>query len=263
MNQALEYIRRIWLDMGFQEMSGNLVQSSFWNFDALFVPQDHPARDLHDTLLVQSSKVLKPSRKLKERVRKTHETGWTTGSKGWRYKWQERDAQLALLRTHTTVISVQTLASLKEKDLPAKFFSIGKVFRNEALDWSHLFEFYQSEGIVVDENVTFKHLLGYLQEFFKKMGFDKVRFRPGYFGYTEPSLEVDIFHPAQKKWIELGGAGIFRPEVVRPLLGKDIPVLAWGLGAERIISMYYGLSDIRDLYKNDIKKLREQPLFLK
>jgi len=263
MNQAIEYMRRIWLDMGFQEMHGNLIQTSFWNFDALFVPQDHPARDLQDTLFIKNPEKGNLSEKeLIRRISKAHENGWSTGSKGWKYKWNKDEARLNVLRTHTTVLSAQTIARLKQKDLPAKFFNIGKVFRNETLDWSHLFEFYQSEGIVVDENVNFKHLLGYLKEFFKKMGFEKVRFGPAYFPYVEPSLECDVFHPVHKKWLELGGAGIFRPEVVKPLLGKDVPVLAWGLGVERIVTLYYEINDLRELYKNDIKKLREFKVFL-
>lgn len=261
--EALEYIRRIWLDMGFQEMQGNMIQSSFWNFDALFVPQDHPARDLQDTLFLKNpERGNLPNKELVKRISKTHEEGWTTGSKGWNYTWNKENAQLNVLRTHTTVLSAQTISKLKITELPAKFFSIGKVFRNEALDWSHLFEFYQSEGIVVDENVNFRNLLGYLKEFFNKMGFKKVRFRPGYFPYVEMGLECDIFHSIRKRWIELGGAGIFRPEVVKPLLGKDIPVLAWGLGIERIVTLYYEINDIRELYSNDLKKLREFKTFL-
>jgi len=262
--QAIEYMRRIWLDMGFQEMSGNLIQTSFWNFDALFVPQDHPARDLQDTLFIKNpAKGTLPDKKIRDKVSKTHEDGWETNSKGWNYKWQPEEAKLNVLRTHTTVLSAQTIANLKLKDLPGKYFNIGKVFRNETLDWSHLFEFYQSEGIVVDENVNFKHLLGYLKEFFKKMGFEKVRFLPSFYPYTEPSIDVVVFHPIKKQWIELGGAGIFRPEVVKPLLGKDIPVLAWGLGVERIVTLYYEINDLRDLYKNDLKKLREFKTFIK
>ena len=152
---------------------------------------------------------------------------------------------------------------MKREELPAKFFSVGKVFRNEALDWKHLFEFYQVEGIVVDPNANFRHLIGYLKEFYKKMGYSAVRMRPAHFPYTEPSLEVDVFHPIKKQWIELGGAGIFRPEVVKPLLGFDCPVLAWGQGMGRIIGEYWKITDIRDLYKNDIKQLREMKLWLR
>jgi len=140
-----------------------------------------------------------------------------------------------VLRTHTTCLSSQTLSKLKETDLPKKFFSVGKCFRNETVDWSHGFEFNQTEGIVVDENANFRQLLGYLKEFFKKMGYEKIRIRPGYFPYTEPSLEIDIFHPIKKQWLEFGGAGMFRPELTIPIFGKHIPVLAWGPGFDRII----------------------------
>ncbi len=258
--QAIEYIRRIWLDMGFQEMQGDIIQSSFWNLDALFVPQDHPARELQDTLFLENIKLELPG-DLVNKVKATHENGWITGSKGWQQPWSKEIAKKPLLRTHTTVLSAQTLAKLKH--LPGKFFSIGKVFRNETLDWSHLFEFHQTEGIVVDENMNFKHLLGYLKEFFQRMGFSKIKFIPSYYPYTEMSTDIIVYHQEKKKWIELGGSGIFRPEVVKPLLGKDIPVLAWGLGIERILMDYYNLQDIRDLYKNDIKQLRRFKLFIK
>jgi len=168
-----------------------------------------------------------------------------------------------VLRTHTTILSAKTLSQLKKADLPAKFFALGKNFRNEALDWKHLFEFNQTEGIVIDKNANFRHLLGYLKEFFKKMGFAKARFRPAYFPYTEPSVEIDVFHPVKKEWVELGGAGMFRPEVVVPLLGENIPVLAWGPGFDRLILDNYNITDIRDLYKNDLKQLREMRAWLK
>ena len=131
------------------------------------------------------------------------------------------------------------------------------------MDWKHLFEFYQVEGIVIDPDANLKHLKGYLTQFYKKMGFSKVRMRPAHFPYTEPSLEVDVFHPVRKQWVELGGAGIFRPEVVKPLLGFDCPVLAWGQGMGRIISEYWNITDIRDLNKNDLKQIREMKLWLK
>src|SRR3989344_1471459 len=254
-NQAIEYIRQIWLEMGFKEMKGNYVQSAFWDLDALFVPQDHPAREMQDTFYVEGKAQLPAE--LYKKVKAVHENGAKTGSTGWQYTFSEEETKKVLLRTHTTVLSAQTLSQLKKEDLPAKFFSVGLVFRNEALDWKHLFEFEQVEGIVVDPHANLKHLKGYLREFYQKMGFSKVRMRPGHFPYTEPSLEVDVFHPVRKEWIELGGAGIFRPEVVVPLLGFDCPVLAWGQGMGRIISDYWNITDIRELYKNDLKQLRE------
>ena len=262
-NQAIQYIKRIWLDMGFREMTGNLVQTSFWDLDALFVPQDHPARDMQDTFYIKDPKYGKLPKELAKKVKETHENGWTTGSRGWRYKWSESLAKENLLRTHTTVLSAQAIARLRKEDLPAKFFSVGKVFRNETLSWKSLFEFIQVEGIVVDPDANFMHLKGYLKEFFAKMGFPGVRIRPAHFPYTEPSAEVDVWHPVKKQWVELGGSGIFRPEVVKPLLGQDIPVLAWGLGMERTIMDYYAIKDVRDVYKNDLKQLKEMRIWMK
>ncbi|PIN76270.1 phenylalanine--tRNA ligase subunit alpha [Candidatus Woesearchaeota archaeon CG10_big_fil_rev_8_21_14_0_10_36_11] len=258
--EAVEYITQIWLDMGFKEMSGGYVQSAFWDLDALFVPQDHPAREMQDTFYVEGKAILPP---LWTKVKEVHENGGDTGSTGWQYTFSQEESEKVLLRTHTTVLSARTISNLTKVDLPAKFFSVGKVFRNETLDWKHLFEFYQVEGIVVDPHANLKHLKGYLTQFYKKMGFDKVRMRPAHFPYTEPSLEVDVFHPVKKEWIELGGAGIFRPEVVKPLLGFDCPVLAWGQGMGRIIAEYWNITDIRDLYKNDLKQIRNMKSWLK
>ncbi|MBU0461452.1 MAG: hypothetical protein KJ574_02590, partial [Nanoarchaeota archaeon] len=197
-----------------------------------------------------------PDKKLVAAVKAVHETGGNTGSKGWKYKWAEEPAMTNVMRTHTTSLSSRTLSQLKKEDLPGKYFAVGKCFRNETVDWSHLFEFNQFEGIVIDPNANFKHLLGYLKEFAKKIGFTKVRFRPAYFPYTEPSVEGDVYDPVHKKWIEVFAAGVFRPEVVKPLLGEDIPVLAWGPGLDRMMLKYYGITDLRDLYKNDIQQLR-------
>src|SRR3989344_4659963 len=191
-NEALKYIRRIWVEMGFKEMDGSLVQTSFWNFDALFTAQDHPVREMQDTFFIKNPGNGKlPDGKLVEKVRKVHEHGGETGSLGWGGKWNPEEAKKNVLRTHTTALSAKTIYALKKDELPVKYFSVGKCFRNETLDWSHLFEFDQTEGIVINENANFRHLLGYLKEFFNKMGFEKVRFRPAYFPYTEPSIEVD------------------------------------------------------------------------
>ncbi len=260
-NQATDYGRKVWTDMGFKEMTGNLLQSSFWNFDALFTAQDHPVREMQDTFFIDK-KISLPDKKLINAVKDSHEKG-VPGSKGWKYNWSEEEAKRLVLRTHTTCLSAQTLAKLKKEDLPAKFFAIGKCFRNETVDWSHGFEFNQSEGIVIDKDANFKHLLGYLKQFYKKMGYEKIRFRPAYFPYTEPSVEIDVWLPDRKVWIELGGAGIFRPEVTIPLFGKAIPVLAWGPGFDRILTSYYGIQDLRELYKNDLNKSRKMKFWIK
>ncbi|MEK6914689.1 MAG: phenylalanine--tRNA ligase subunit alpha [Nanoarchaeota archaeon] len=255
-NQAVDYAKRIWLDMGFKEMTGDYCQVGFWNFDALFTAQDHPVREMQDTFFIDKKGKL-PIKNIVQDVKNAHE-GKIDGSKGWNYRWDEEKSKEVSLRTHTTCLSIKTLLEIaKNKEFPAKYFALGKCFRNETLDWSHGFEFNQTEGIVVDENANFRQLLGYLMEFFKKMGYDKVRIRPGYFPYTEPSLEVDVFHPVHKKWVELGGAGMFRPEVTIPIFGRHIPVLAWGPGFDRIIMEFFEITDLREMYKNDLNKLRD------
>lgn len=260
-NQSIDYARKVWTDMGFKEMTGDLIVSSFWNFDALFTAQDHSVREMQDTFFIDKKTEL-PDKKLVKAVKESHEKG-VGGSKGWQYSWNEEEAKKLVLRTHTTCLSAQTLAKLRKEDLPAKLFALGKCFRNETVDWSHGFEFNQSEGIVVDENANFKHLLGYLKQFFKKMGFEKIRFAPAYFPYTEPSVEISAWHPEKKVWLELGGAGIFRPEVTIPLLGENIPVLAWGPGFDRILMDYYEIKDLRELYKNDLTQLRKMKFWVK
>jgi len=257
MQILINRVRQIFLGMGFTENKGPMIDSSFWCFDAMFQPQDHPARDLADTFFMSSPSESKLP-PIADKIKSAHEHG-CSGSLGWGYDWKEEVAKQPVLRTHTTAVSVRTLAGAEP---PLKMFCIDKAFRNETLDYKHLAEFYQIDGIVFDENVTFKHLLGYLKEFYKKMGFEKVRFRPAYFPYTEMSVEPEVWFEPKKSWIELGGAGIFRPEVVEPLTGKDIPVLAWGLGLDRLLMMWHGLDDIRTPYRNDLSWLREVKLWL-
>ncbi|MEM2713842.1 MAG: phenylalanine--tRNA ligase subunit alpha [Candidatus Pacearchaeota archaeon] len=267
-NQAIDYARKVWLEMGFEEMTGSLVDLAFWNFDALFTPQDHPARELQDTFYIKDKIELDiPPKQLIMNVKKAHEKG-IAGSKGWRYSWDESEAFKPILRTHTTILSAKTLAKIAPlvksgKLKQGKWFAIGKCFRNETVDWGHLFEFNQTEGIVIDENANFRHLLGYLQEFFKRMGFEKLKFYPSYFPYTEPSVEIYGYHSGKRAWIEIGGAGIFRPEVVVPFFGRFIPVLAWGPGFDRALMEYYGITDIRELYENDINKLRQVKFWIR
>ncbi len=258
-NQAIDYARKIWTELGFKEMQGNLIQSSFWNFDALFTAQDHPVREMQDTFYIEDIEANLPDKETVNRVKKAHEQG-TEKSKGWQYQWQEKQAKKMVLRTHTTCLSALTLyklSKLPKQKRKGKFFSLGKCFRNETVDWSHGFEFFQTEGIVVGQDVNFRHLLGYLKEFYKKMGFEKIRFAPAYFPYTEPSVEISVWHPEKKVWLEMGGAGMFRPEISIPLIGEYIPVLAWGQGFDRIIMDYYKIKDLREMYKNDLNKLRE------
>lgn len=250
----IEEVRRAFLNMGFTESAGPWVESSFWCFDALFVPQDHPARDMADTFYMKvPDRIPLPGAETLAKVKGAHENG-VAGSIGWRYAWSRDAAESAVLRTHTTSVSARALNSGIKP--PAKIFCVGKVFRNETLDYKHLSELHQVEGIVFDRDVSFSNLLGYLKEFLSLLGFGRVRFRPAYFPYTELSVEPEVFIEEKGEWMELGGAGIFRPEVTVPLTGVDCPVLAWGLGLDRLAMMSLGLKDIRDLYRNDLQWLR-------
>ena len=258
-NQAVEYAKNIWCDMGFQEIEGPLVDTAFWVFDALFTAQDHPVREMQDSFYIEGMEGELPQETLVKKVKSAHEKG-VEGSRGWNYEWNEKEAQRVVLRTHTTSISARKLAQVDKTNL--KFFTIGKVFRNETIDWSHSIEFYQTEGIVVNNDATLRHLFGYLNEFYNKMGFKKIRFRPSYFPYTEPSVEIDVYHPERQQWLELGGAGILRPEVTTPLLGKPIPVLAWGQGLDRIIMDIAKIKDLREMYENNLKNTRQKTIWL-
>jgi phenylalanyl-tRNA synthetase alpha chain len=250
-------VRRIFIEMGFNEIDDEYVQSAFWNMDALFTPQDHPARELQDTFYLKNpSRLPLEDEEIVQKVKAVHENGGDTGSLGWRYAWCREEAERALLRTHTTVNTIKYLA--KHPEPPAKVFCISRVFRNESIDMTHLPEFQQIEGIIMEEGANFDMLVCTLKDFYNRMGFDKVRVRPGPFPYTEPSLEVDVFYNGS--WMELGGAGVFRPEVTGPL-GIKYPVLAWGLGFERLAMLKWNLKDVRELYVTDLDMLRQNPIF--
>jgi phenylalanyl-tRNA synthetase alpha chain len=245
-------MREILLEMGFTELYGGIVQQSYWNFDALFQPQDHPAREMQDTFYLKETL---PLPKGYEKVKAMHECGGETSSTGWGGVWKEEKAEQCVLRTHTTSVSIQYLAS--NPNPPVKAFCIGRVYRRETIDTTHLAEFEQLEGIVMDEGVTFGNLLGILREFYHRMGFEGVRFKPSYYPYTEPSLDAEVYVEGIG-WIEMGGAGVFREEVTAPL-GINYPVLAWGLGVSRIAMLRLGLKDLRYLHKSDVAFLRETP----
>jgi len=250
----LDEVRTLLLEMGFSEFSGNIVQSVFWNFDALFQPQDHPAREMQDTFYLDLTSPLPDGW---EKIRDMHEHGGSTSSTGWGGSWDKTKAEGSVLRTHSTALSIQYLAAHPEP--PVKAFSLSRVYRRESIDPTHLAEFEQLEGIVMDEGVTFSHLLGFLKEFYHRMGFSDVRFRPAYFPYTEPSVEPDVWVDGLG-WVELGGAGIFREEVTSPF-GISHPVLAWGLGISRVAMLRLGLKDLRQLYKSDIDWIRNTPSY--
>jgi len=258
--------RNIFLEMGFTEMpTNNYVESSFWNFDSLFQPQQHPARDAHDTFFVDSpATCANYPLDYMERVKKVHSQGGF-GSQGYVYDWKEQEAQKNILRTHTTAVSAKMLYKLAEQEEfePVRYFSIDRVFRNESLDATHLAEFHQVEGFIADRGLTLGDLMGILREFFKKLGMDKLRFKPAYNPYTEPSLEIFGFHPGLKKWVEIGNSGMFRPEMLLPMnLPEDVRCIAWGLSLERPTMILCGIDNIRSLcgHKIDLKMVGENPL---
>ncbi|MEE8167406.1 MAG: phenylalanine--tRNA ligase subunit alpha [Candidatus Hydrothermarchaeales archaeon] len=248
-------IKRKLVELGFKEMAGPLVETEFWNFDALYQPQNHPARDWTSTYQLKFPKQgALPSGEVVERVKATHEDGWTTGSTGWRYRWDPAKAMRLMPRAHGTCLSARTLAS--EPEIPGKYFAIARCYRPDMLDATHLIEFNQIEGIVIDESLNMKNLLGILEIFAKEIaGAEKVKFFPDYYPFTEPSVQLSALHP-ELGWMEFGGSGIFREELTKPL-GVSVPVIAWGIGIDRLAMFKLGIKDIRDLFTQDLKWLRE------
>jgi len=243
--------RQIFLEMGFTEMAtNNYVESSFWCFDALFVPQQHPARDEQDTFFISDPAVSnKYPADYCAAVAKVHSEG-AFGSTGYNYKWREEEAQKNVLRTHTTAVSARMLHHLGQQTefKPVKYFSMDRVFRNETLDATHLAEFFQVEGVVADYGITLGDHMGIIKEFFRKVGIEDIRFKPTYNPYTEPSMEMFGYHEGLGKWVELGNSGIFRPEMIRPMgIPEGVQILGWGLSLERPTMIKYGISNIRDL----------------
>mmetsp|Transcript_5612 Transcript_5612/g.15749 ORF Transcript_5612/g.15749 Transcript_5612/m.15749 type:complete len:499 (-) Transcript_5612:188-1684(-) len=252
-------IRNVLLLMGFEEMPTNQwVESSFWNFDTLFQPQQHPARDAHDTFFVESpARAQDLPHDYLEAVKEMHEKGGR-GSTGWRYDWSEEEARKNILRTHTTAVSSRTLYKMAEEYkktgvfTPRKYFSIDRVFRNETLDATHLAEFHQVEGFIADRNLGLGHLIGVLKEFFLRLGVSGLKFKPAYNPYTEPSMEIFGYHPLLKKTVELGNSGVFRPEMLLPMgLPEDVTVVAWGIGLERTAARMYGIRGVRELFSHE------------
>ena len=247
LKDTIDEIREIFVTLGFSEILGNMTQSSFWNFDALFTPQDHPARELQDTFFldgISAKKIANP-----EQIKKVSDSH----KKNWRYQWDINEAQKMVLRTHTTCVTIKHLAENKPDE--ARIFSLGRVFRNEKVSYKHLVEFNQIEGIVVGKDANLRNLMGIQREFYKRIGITKIKFWPTFFPYTEPSLQTMVYNEKLGKWIELFGMGIFRPEVTKPL-GITKPVLAWGGGIERIAMLKYDLDDVREFYNNNLGWLR-------
>ena len=255
MQALIERIRAIFLEMGFSELVDDYVQSAGWNMDALFIPQDHPAREMQDTFYLDQPSAIDLDEGVMQAWKAIHEHGGETGSTGWGGSYSTDVSKRPLLRTHTTVNTIQYLAEHPTE--ACRVFSVDRVFRKEAIDRTHLPEFHQIEGIIMEEGANLQMLVTTLKTFYAKMGYPEVRVRPAYFPYTEPSLEIEV--KWRGKWLELGGAGVFRPEVTEPL-GITSPVLAWGMGLERLAMLVLGLDDIRQLYISDLEWLRNQPI---
>jgi len=254
----LRMVKRKLVALGFREVVGPLVEPAFINCDCLFMPQDHPAREIHDLYYLKepAKTSLAEWGEVVDRVAKTHENGWKTGSRGWGYKYSKEEAARLILRSHGTALSVRAMLS-KDLQIPGKYFAIARCFRPDPLDRTHLTEFNQVEGIVLDPRLNLRNLLGVLEMFAREVaGADKVRFKPDYFPFTEPSVELQAYKEGYG-WLEFGGSGIFRPEVTEPL-GVKVPVIAWGLGIDRLYMMSRGIEDIRQIFTSDLEWIRNQ-----
>jgi phenylalanyl-tRNA synthetase alpha chain len=254
MHEFIDIIRASWFNMGFTEVSGPIIESAFWNFDALFSPQDHPTRDMQDTFFLKNpNKIDIEDIELMNRVKKMHKQNWTE-------TWKESLAEQALLRTHTTSVSaryINKFANNMQHSFPVKLFSVGKVFRNESIDYKHLAELHQIDGIIIGNNLTLSNLISTLTQFYSQLGIDNITIKPSYFPFVEPGLEVNYYDKNKKDTIELCGGGIIRKEITKAM-GTDKTVLAWGGGLERLMFNFLELNSLTELYKNDLGWLRKR-----
>lgn len=250
----LDSVKTKLVSMGFQEMRGQLVETEFWGMDALYMPQFHPARDIHDVYFVKEpSHATSIEQPFLSRVNAAHHQGGKTGSTGWGYQFDEERTKRLILRSQGTAVSAHCLASGPR--IPGKYFSIARCFRYDQVDATHATDFFQIEGIVLGPDINFRTLLGLLNLFADEVAQAKEsKFLPAYFPFTEPSVELHVRHP-KLGWMELGGAGLFRPEVTMPL-GVTVPVIAWGLGLDRMAMVALGIHDIRDLFTGDLDMIR-------
>jgi len=226
-----EEIEDIFQRMGFSVEDGPEIETDYYNFEALNFPPHHPARDDWDTLYITDD---------------------------------------LLLRTHTSPVQIRVMEKRKP---PIRIITPGKVYRKETPDPTHLPMFYQVEGLVVDEGITFAHLKGTMEYFLKTLFHEKtkVRFRPSFFPFTEPSAEVDIGCPAcdggtgecrtcgGTGWIELSGAGMVDPQVLKNVNidPEKYSGFAWGMGIERLAMHAYQIPDMRLFYENDLRFIRQ------
>jgi len=218
LHETIRKISSIFIDMGFEIADGPLIEREWYNFDALNIPKDHPARDMQDTFFVNEDKVL---------------------------------------RTHTSNVQIRFMEEFvkSNRKLPFKIIVPGKVFRQEATDSTHEIQFYQIEGLVVGEKISLAHLKGTLEKFIHKLFKEDVelRLRPGYFPFVEPGVEVDL--KFKGKWLEVLGAGMVHPNVLENvgIDSEKYTGFAFGIGVDRIAMMKHDIDDIRLFYQGDLR----------
>lgn len=254
--EFVEMLREVMENLGFIEVRDDYVVPELWNFDVLFQAQDHPSRDIHDILVVEGGADLSRYEEIVVRARRVHEMGGDSGSLGWGYKWSLEKASKLILRSHTTAVTARYLTIFREP--PVRLYTIDRVFRRDNPDARHSPEFTNFDGVIMEKSFSFRKLLGVLSQILESIGIREYRFKPAYFPFTEPSVE-GYGYVAGYGWIELFGAGMFRPEVLE-ILGVRHPVGAWGMGVERLAMIVYGIDDIRLVFSKDIEFIRRFPM---
>jgi phenylalanyl-tRNA synthetase alpha chain len=250
-HKANEILTDIFVEMGFSEMEGPIVESEFWCFDALWIPQDHPARDAQDTFFLEGECIV--DKKLSEQIGKIHEEGIENGiGHTSKNKFSQKITRRKILRTHSTATSFRYLKELGEKhkngiDINGKYFYIAHNFRNEAVDATHLAEFFQGEGFIIGDDLSLADLMGFIKEYYKKLGITKIKFKPTFNPYTEPSMEAHYYDSVLKKWYSLINSGIFRAETLKAFGLENKTIIAWGMGASRVATLLANKNSMREI----------------
>jgi phenylalanyl-tRNA synthetase alpha chain len=263
MMESNNILRDVFIEMGFKEMEGPIVESEFWCFDALWIPQDHPARDEQDTFFLEGDAVIPID--YAKKVKIMHEQGIKkshTPEGNFSFDITKR----RILRTHSTATSFRYLRMLGErlqkgKTINGKYFYCAHNFRNEAMDATHLAEFFQAEGFIIANELSLADLMGFVKEYYSKLGINTIRFKPTFNPYTEPSMEAHYFDAKMNKWYALINSGIFRRETLEPFGLGEKRIIAWGMGASRVATLLTGANSMRDITGAtcDFEWLRARP----
>lgn len=248
-NETMNILRGVFLEMGFQEMKGPWVETAFWGMDSMWIAQDHPMREAQDTFYLDIDGDL-PDAKLVAKVKAAHETGYNTGSTGHTKKWDPNLAKKLILRQHSTATTFRYFYDHKLNH-DCKYFYIADNFRNEAIDATHLPEFGQAEGFIMGDHLTLADLMGFIKEFYSKLGITKIRFKPTFNPYTEPSMEAHYYNEKLGKWYSLINSGIFRPEALAPY-GITKTVIAWGMGSSRVAAILTGKKGLKEIFGPEV-----------